>query len=743
MASQRTTDNDLAAILKHLHGLTRAEKELIRRAYQTAQKAHAGITRQSGEPYFTHCVAVAMILAEMNLDAETIAAGLLHDVIEDNEEYSRALLEREFGGPVALLVDGVTKLARVSTDKVTDGSATRRSSVVNREMEYYRKMLMTMNDDIRVLLVKLADRLHNMRTLGHLPVEKQQRIARETMDIFAPLANRLGIWQIKSQLEDLSFRYLNNEAYREIVQEVQERSDTRTRYVNEVGARLQQALQAEGIRDATITSRPKHYYSIWVKMQRKNVSLEEIYDIRAVRVIVNDTSECYRVLGIVHQLWAPVSGEFDDYIANPKNNSYQSLHTAVRMQDGRTLEVQIRTRRMHEEAEYGIAAHWHYKEAGTKDRDDAFDRRVADFRKLVLEASSDEIDNDQSFVDMMKSDILPDRIYVFTPKGDLIDLPAGATPIDFAYHIHTEIGNRCRGAKVRGRLVPLDYTLKSGDEVTILTDNRGRPSMDWLNVDLGYVRTSRARSKIRHYFKKQNRDNHIAHGREALERELRRLGLQEKLSFEQVAQLLSYSGSIDDFLAAIGSDDVSLSQVSNRLAEQDRQAERLLTAEQEAVRFKPRPRVMDHQTSGGIQILGTGGLLTTTARCCNPVPGDDIIGFTTRGRGVNVHRRDCPNVRSLPEERLVDVSWGGASDTQCYTTPIQIVAFDRGALLRDIANVIAEEGINIAELSVKKVVDVATINMEIELPNNRMLSRLLARIEGIPNVYEARRRNVS
>jgi GTP diphosphokinase / guanosine-3',5'-bis(diphosphate) 3'-diphosphatase len=510
----------LQSILDSLPDLIPSDRSIIERAYRKADAAHAGQTRKSGEPYITHCLAVAQILADMKLDAEAIAAALMHDIIEDTPVTADDL-RAEFGQTITKMVEGVTKLENLPIS--VEGKA----HVTDKEKEYIRKMLLTIGDDVRVVLIKLADRLHNMRTLGYMKPEKQRSIARETMEIFAPLANRLGIWQIKWELEDLSFRYLEPDAYKSIAASLDERRADREAYMQQVITTLKKELGAHGITDVSISGRPKHIYSIHKKMRRKETSFDQIFDVRAVRVIVKTVPMCYMALGVVHNLWHPIPGEFDDYIAAPKDNFYQSLHTAVLDTNGKTVEVQIRTWDMHEHAEYGIAAHWRYKE-GHKGRDEAFEKRLSYLRRL-MEFGRDMTDADD-FIESMKTEVFQDRVYAFTPKGDIIDLPVGATAIDFAYHIHTDIGHRCRGAKVNGRLVPLNYQLQTGDQVEIIIQNRGGPSMDWLNPHLGYVNTSRAASKIRSWFKKQNRTQHIAWGRETLEREMRRLGVLDSIT---------------------------------------------------------------------------------------------------------------------------------------------------------------------------------------------------------------------
>ena len=728
---------DLESLLESLVGVKPSEQNLITAAYQRAEAAHAGQKRKSGEPYFTHCVAVASILAEMHMDAETVAAGLLHDIVEDSDVTVEDL-RSEFGAIIAKLVDGVTKLKNLPIKNVSPLVDSRRSSMVNREMEYIRKMLLTMGDDVRVVIVKLADRLHNMRTLGYLPQDRQSRVAQETMDIFAPLANRLGIWQMKWELEDLAFRYLNPEAYRSIATGLDEQRGRRENYVARIKEKLTRELNKHNIKEVTITARPKHIYSIYNKMTNKDLPLEQIYDIRGLRVLVNTLAECYLALGIVHNLWRPIPNEFDDYIANPKDNFYRSLHTAVHDAEGKTVEVQIRTWDMHEDAEYGIAAHWRYKE-GSQQHDDAFEQRLAFLRRLM--EFGPEVNDASQFVDTVKSEVFQDRVYSVTPNGDIIDLPVGATPIDFAYHIHTDVGNRCRGAKINGRLVPLNYKLQMGDKVEILTAKRGGPSMDWLNPDLDYAVTSRARTKIRHWLRKQNREKHIAMGREVLERELKRLGVLDKVAFESVARLLSFD-KLEDFQAAIGAGDVTGSQITNRVLEDERRKSAETISEEDLL--KPRGKTTGSNVTKGVSIMGAGGLLVNLGRCCSPMPGDGIVGYITRGRGVTVHRKDCPNIVAMREvERLIDVSWGKAEDEQRYLAPVEVVAYDREGLLREISTIIADQRVNITSVEVSTRQHIATLNLQLEISNNQQLTRILSKIELIPSVVEARRRNTS
>ena len=716
----------LDAIFNNLPRLTPEDRQFIIDAYQFAEKAHEGQLRASGEKYMVHCVAVAHILSDFRLDAPTIAAALLHDVAED-AHVPLEVLEAEFSLEVSKLVDGVTKLKKLphDTHQMRGGKAG------SREAETLRKIFLAMGSDIRVVLIKLADRLHNMRTLSHLPPERQQRIARETMDIYAPLANRLGIWQWKWELEDLAFRYLNPEKYREIARQIDARRSDRERHMKRIKERLQRALAAAGIQ-AQISARSKHIYSIYRKMERKNLPFTDIYDVQAVRVIVPEKVQCYHVLGIVHSIWRPVGSEFDDYIAAPKDNFYQSLHTAVVDDDGRNLEVQIRTPEMHENAEYGIAAHWRYKE-GTA-RDEEYERRIAYLRRLMDFGDDETQESAEEYVAAMKSEVFQNRVYVLTPRGDIIDLPSGATPIDFAYHVHTEIGNRCRGARVNGDLVSLDYRLKSGDRVEILTSKRGGPSLDWLNPDLGYVHTNRARSKIRSWFKKQDRDKNIAMGRDMVDRELKRLGLSA-MPRDALAALLGYAKA-DDMLAAAGSGDLSGAQIAARVLENERKTQRdvdelVATAES---------RRQPVNASDGIDIMGSNGMLINLGRCCNPVHGDPIIGYITRGKGVTVHRFDCPNIVNASEpERFINVNWGSVTE-QTYPVPVIIVAYDREGLMRDVGAVIANESINMTNVYITTRNNVATFHLTMEMKNIEQLSRVLAKIEQLPNVMEARRR---
>ncbi len=708
---------------------TQQDVALVQRAYEVAERAHGPQLRKSGEAYIVHPMTVAQILADLRLDAKTVAAALLHDVAEDTAVKMPELAE-EFGPEVASMVDGVTKLSNIAdmASLPTDSRDPR--------VESLRKMLLAMVNDVRVVLIKLADRLHNMRTINYMSREKQLRISRETLDIYAPLASVLGIYQVKWELEDLAFRCLMPDTYEKMQRVLIEQRPEREAYIQGIVTQLQNELARHNIQ-ATVTGRPKHIYSIYRKMNRKGVDMEQVYDQQGVRVIVPEIGDCYAALGVVHTLWRPIKGEFDDYIATPKENQYQSLHTAVYGPFGKPLEVQIRTPEMDRIAEVGIAAHWRYK-SQTR-HDDAYERKIAWLRS-VIEWQSQEQSGGSDFLATVKEDLFKERVYVFTPKGDVIDLPAGATPIDFAYRVHTEIGHRCRGAKVRGRLVNLDYQLSSGDQVEILTAKRGGPSRDWLNPNLGYVKTDRARTKIRQWFRQQNRDENITAGRQILERELNRLGIDNK-SYQEVASLFKVE-NLDDFLEKLGTGDHTPADVAEHVLQLGKVEE---LPKEAAATLPPQeaPQPPAVKLSGdGVTVMGTGNMLTYIARCCNPVPPDEITGFVTRGRGVAVHRSDCPNVLRLDGERVIRVSWG-ASPPKISRVKIRVQAYDRAGLLNEITGVLKEENINLEDASAvtARQDNLALITATLEVRDAEQLSRVLTRIERLPNVQQVRRQN--
>lgn len=720
-----------------------ADREMITHAYKYAEAAHEGQKRASGEPYITHCVAVAIILAEMQVQPIVVTAALLHDTVEDTQ-VTLDDIRKEFSLEIGSLVDGVTKLThlpRVSRadqhdseifeqiTKDADGDDSLLDSQLARDRrrdlanETLRKTFLAMGEDIRVILIKLADRLHNMRTLGFMPERKRKRIAQETLDIFAPLANRLGIWQLKWELEDLGFRYTNPEKYKEIAQNLSETRLERERQMQAISDKLIKLISDAGVK-VEISARSKHIYSIYKKMQEKNKPFELVRDLRGVRLIVPDIPACYAALGVIHTHWRPIPNEFDDYIAGPKDNFYQSLHTAVLYDDGKPLEVQIRTPEMDENAEFGIAAHWKYKEKGP--HEEKYEQRINWLKKLM--EWRQDVEDANEFVDGMKTDVFQDRVYVFTPRGDIIDLPSGSTPIDFAYQVHTEIGHRCRGAKINGKLVNLEYTLKTGDQVEILTAKQGGPSRDWLNANLGLVKTQRARSKIRAWFKHQNREQNMSQGKEILEKELRRLGLVD-YNIEKLANNFDFR-SMDDLYVAVGCGDISIGHLVNLLSEGEKGHHDYLL---------PKPVTQQrHISDTAVSVLGLKNILVTYGKCCKPVPGDEIIGYITRGRGATIHRQDCPNIlRMTDHDRIVRVTWGEPQLT--FPVEIQIKAYDRQGLMGDISSLLTNENINLSDIKLNVIHNLAHLNLKLEISDIAQLSRVLTKIENLPNVMEAHR----
>lgn len=714
---------------------TIVDRELIERAYNFTRQAHAGQTRTSGESYLTHCMAVAEILAELHMPPNVVIAGLLHDTLT-NTNLTIGDLRREFGDEIASMIEGITRISslpRLSENQPGENTPTtashpHRSRQQEANTESLRKMFLAMGDDIRVIIIKLADRLHNMRTLGNLSENRRLVMAQETLDIYTPLANRLGIWQLKSEMEDLAFRYLDPETYKEIADKLSKMDQDHTAKMALIIQKLQTAMKEVGIQ-ARIKGRTKHIYSIYRKMVSKSKPFEMVRDVRGVRLIVNEVADCYHALGVIHNRWRPIPSEFDDYIASPKNNFYQSLHTAVIFEDGKPLEVQIRTHEMDTNAEYGIAAHWRYKEGGRSEAD--YEQRINWLRRL-MEWQSD-VEDSQEFLEGVKSDIFQDRVYVFTPRGDIIDLPAGATPIDFAYHVHTQIGHRCRGAKINGKLVTLDSPLKTGDQVEILTAKQGGPSRDWLNSSLGMVKTSRARSKIRAWFIHLDREQNLSQGRLLLEREFRRLGIQN-VELEKLARALDYRSS-EDLFVALGCGNISISRIIGELNE-------LNEAEKETVEELPHLVAEKPAPSTGIQVTGIKGLLINLAHCCNPAPGDAIVGYITQGRGATIHRTECANIARLQQkspDRIIQVDWGEPQHT--YPVNIQIKAFHRQGLVTEISATLSDESIGLRDIRMNTASNIATFQLTIEINDITQLSRILNRLENIPNVMEARRLN--
>ena len=691
-----------------------ADLTALHDAFEFAQLAHRDQTRETGEPYVTHPLAAAQILADIGIDPVAVMAALLHDIPEDTD-FTLDDLEERFGPEVAQLVDGVTKLSKFSTHSHEEQQA-----------ENIRKMFLAMADDIRVVLIKLADRLHNMRTLYALPSDKQARIARQTLEIYAPLAERLGIWSVKWELEDLAFKTLEPAAYRELARMLDTRRKSRELFIHRAIEELRPALARAGI-EAELSGRPKHLYSIRKKMQRKGAEIGEIYDVYAIRILVDEIKDCYAALGVVHSLWHPIPNQFDDYIAVPKPNLYQSLHTAVISIEGQPLEIQIRTHAMHQVSEVGIAAHWRYKEGSRADRE--YDAKLAWLRQ-VMDWQRDVSDATE-FVEGVKLDVFQDQVFVFTPKGEVKDLPAGATPLDFAYRIHTDIGHRCIGAKINNRLVPLDYRLKNGDIVEIVTTKGEHgPSRDWMNL----VRTNHAREKIRQWFKRQERDENIAHGRESLERELRRLartslGAVGQDRILEIARAYKFD-NLDDFYAAVGYGAIGAPQVVSRLG----------VVDDAQLALPPTAPPTSPSRQGGVRVNGVGDLMVRFGKCCHPIPGDPIIGFITRGKGVTVHLKNCQTVLGERETaRLIEVEWEGQVQ-QTYPISVRIEAYDRTGLVADITQVVAENKVNIMSANVSVTPDrTATVRATLEVASVAQLARVMSRLEQLKDVISVQR----
>ncbi|HEX6539060.1 MAG TPA: bifunctional (p)ppGpp synthetase/guanosine-3',5'-bis(diphosphate) 3'-pyrophosphohydrolase [Candidatus Dormibacteraeota bacterium] len=705
----------LSELLATAQYLPEADRERLERAFEVAEAAHDGQFRLTGEPYVEHPLAVAAILAGLRLDADTLTAAVLHDTVEDTH-LTRDDIRASFGDSVAKLVDGVTKLGKIHV-----------TSAEQHQAENIRKMLVAMAEDVRVVLIKLGDRLHNMRTIAAHTAERRRRISRETLDIYAPLAHRLGIWQVKGELEDLAFAQLDPDNYQLIEAKLTSKREQRAAFVRDVTEILERELEPLGM-SAEISGRTKQVYSIHEKMLRSQKDFDEIYDLIAIRVLVNSVKDCYGALGVVHSLWKPIPGRFKDYIAMPKDNRYQSLHTTVVSHTGEPMEVQIRTQEMHQTSEYGVAAHWRYKSGSEGARVDerfAWLRLLMDWQKEMLDA--------EAFVDTVKVDIFQDEVFVFTPRGDVRSLPMGSTPVDFAYRIHTDVGHRCIGGKVNGRMVPLDHRLENGDIVEILTSKGPHgPSRDWL----GFVKTSSAREKIRSWFKKERREENIQKGREALDKEFRRMRqiALSSLKDDQLTKLAAQHkfNLVDDFLAAVGYGDISARSVVLHFSEDGEQPS--------DTRLLGIPLTSAPAPTGLVRVHGHSDMLTNLASCCKPVAGEPIRGYITRGKGVTVHRSDCANVRNAGDtERLVEVEWETGA-RQVYPVAIKIEAWDRTGLLRDIAGVIAESKINLSGADVQVYDDrTAVISTIVEIQTLTQLSRLLERLEGVRDVHTVAR----
>ena len=714
----------LKEFMDYVHSyLSDDECDQIMKAFTLADKAHEGQFRASGEPYIMHPLAVAEILAHLQIDHITLMAALLHDVVEDTE-YTKEDIEKLFGSEVAFLVDGVTKLNQFQYETKED-----------RQMENYRKMILAMAKDVRVVVIKLGDRLHNMRTLKHMRSDKQKRIAKETLEIFAPLAHRLGIFNVKWELEDLSFRYLEPDKYYDLVDQMKQKRQAREDIVNDTMAQLTKALGEAGIK-ADIKGRPKHFYSIYKKMKKDNRDLSQIYDLLAVRVIVDTVPDCYAVLGIAHSLWKPLPYRFKDYISMPKSNMYQSLHTTVIGTMGQPVEIQIRTWEMHRVSEYGVAAHWRYKE-GNKNGDKDFDQKVAWLRQ-VLEWQ--DTSNPKELVNALKLDVFSGEVFVFTPKGDVVKLPIGSVPLDFAYRVHTDVGHRCVGAKVNGKIVPLDYTLQNGDIVDIITSKTGKPSLDWLNI----VGSSESKNKIRNWFKRENKEENIEKGLEALEREAKRLNYSWKElcadnRIQQVVKQLK-SNTENELYAACGYGTVLLRLVELYKKSKEHEESRK-TTEQIIEKLKVQG-AKKTKNGTGVLVKGEPGVMVRMAKCCNPVPGDDIIGYITRGRGVSVHRSDCTSLGHTPEdlERMIEVSWDESS-SESFHVGIDIQAYDRSGILMEVMAVLSELKITITNMNAKVLENTKNviINIVVEIRDISQLDFVMTKLRRIREVYTVQR----
>lgn len=706
--------------------------DIVNKAFNLAYEAHKEQKRESGEPYIIHPIDVAVILAELGMDTSTIVAGLLHDVIEDTD-YTYDDIKNIFSEEVANLVSGVTKITKMEY-----------KSKEEQQADNFRKMLLAMASDIRVIIIKLADRLHNMRTLKYMPKEKQKRISKETLDIYAPLAHRLGISKVKWELEDLCFRYLHEEEYYDLVHQISEKRVERETYIAQIIKDLYSKLEEAEI-DSDIDGRPKHFYSIYRKMVTKNKSIEQIFDLTAIRILVNSVKDCYEVLGIVHTIYKPIPGRFKDYIAMPKPNMYQSLHTTVIGPQGKTFEIQIRTFEMHKTAEYGIAAHWKYKEGDTSDtKGKSFENKLVWLRDM-LEWQKETSDAEE-FMEGFKINLFTDEIFLFTPKGVVIDLPNGATPIDFAYRIHTDIGNKCIGAKVNGKIVPLDYKLKTGQIVEILTSNSSKgPNMDWLSI----AKSNQAKSKIKAWFKKAKKEENINKGKEVFEKELKK----QSVHYVDIAKGESYDKFIkrynincmDDLYALVGLGAIVASSFIAKLKEENLSKEEkdknLNKAIEENISKNEKKK---KDTSYGVTVKGENNLMVRFAKCCNPVPGDDILGYITKGRGVSIHRKDCGNLNSLIKEdpqKVVDVSWGTSKGVE-YIAEIQVKTEDKSGILSDVMNILMDSKLPLNALNAKSAKgNLAYINIKIKIDTVEQLKELMKKIKRVPGVLDVYRMN--
>ncbi|MBR4763136.1 MAG: bifunctional (p)ppGpp synthetase/guanosine-3',5'-bis(diphosphate) 3'-pyrophosphohydrolase [Lachnospiraceae bacterium] len=722
---------------------------LIEKAYAVAEKAHEGQKRKSGQPYIVHPLQVAIILADLEMDKETIAGGLLHDVVEDTF-FTKEQLEREFGPDVALLVDGVTKLQKLKYSSDYQEYKDKGMEAQEEQARNLRKMFLAMAKDIRIIMIKLADRLHNMRTLGHMRPDKQLRISQETLDIYSPIASRLGISRIKVELDDLALKYLHPEVYYDLAEKVARRKDERERYVQEIAAQVRKHIAGAGI-EGKVDGRVKHFFSIYKKMVNQGKTLDQIYDLFAVRIIVNSIRDCYAALGIIHELYVPVPGRFKDYIAMPKANMYQSLHTTLIGPGGEPFEIQIRTFEMHRAAEYGIAAHWKYKEASDGKKQDTQEEEKLVWLRQILEWQQDMSDN-KEFMNLLKSDLdlFSDSVYCFTPRGEVKNLKAGSTPIDFAYAIHSAVGNRMVGAKVNGKQVKIDYKIKNGDRVEVITSpNSKGPSLDWL----GIVASASTRNKINQWFRKELKEDNIIKGKDLLAQYCKSRGLTLssllKPGYQETVMKKYGFRDWDSVMAAIGHGGLKEGQVANKLAELYEQDHQKQLTDEEVLR-KVQENVPKARTKAqnAIVVKGVHDVAVRFSKCCNPVPGDEIVGFVTRGRGISIHRRDCVNVSSLPEEdrgRIIEATWSedsGQSGSEGFMAEVNIYANDRSGLLNDITRLFAEADINILRLNTMTSKQrIATITISFEIENRQQLTDIVGRLINVKDVQAVKRTN--
>ena len=722
---------------------------LIEKAYAVAEKAHEGQKRKSGQPYIVHPLQVAIILADLEMDKETIAGGLLHDVVEDTF-FTKEQLEREFGPDVALLVDGVTKLQKLKYSSDYQEYKDKGMEAQEEQARNLRKMFLAMAKDIRIIMIKLADRLHNMRTLGHMRPDKQLRISQETLDIYSPIASRLGISRIKVELDDLALKYLHPEVYYDLAEKVARRKDERERYVQEIAAQVRKHIAGAGI-EGKVDGRVKHFFSIYKKMVNQGKTLDQIYDLFAVRIIVNSIRDCYAALGIIHELYVPVPGRFKDYIAMPKANMYQSLHTTLIGPGGEPFEIQIRTFEMHRAAEYGIAAHWKYKEASDGKKQDTQEEEKLVWLRQILEWQQDMSDN-KEFMNLLKSDLdlFSDSVYCFTPRGEVKNLKAGSTPIDFAYAIHSAVGNRMVGAKVNGKQVKIDYKIKNGDRVEVITSpNSKGPSLDWL----GIVASASTRNKINQWFRKELKEDNIIKGKDLLAQYCKSRGLTLssllKPGYQETVMKKYGFRDCDSVIAAIGHGGLKEGQVANKLAELYEQDHQKQLTDEEVLR-KVQENVPKARTKAqnAIVVKGVHDVAVRFSKCCNPVPGDEIVGFVTRGRGISIHRRDCVNVSSLPEEdrgRIIEATWSedsGQSGSEGFMAEVNIYANDRSGLLNDITRLFAEADINILRLNTMTSKQrIATITIGFEIENRQQLTDIVGRLINVKDVQAVKRTN--